>query len=273
MENLDTRSANHMRGIDTKYGRRAATCADSILAAAQTQHDVLAPIEPMAEAALRLLNQEISQELIEEIEYHFGRIEEFIAKWRPLPNPTRGVLYIQPSWAQSIDTEAQTARRLATELAKGFAEGKFGSDQQVSKLAPGTTIHKGKAFVAMAIDPADASLEDVLDTIKASCEECQIHAKRIDEDQSNDRITDRIVESIRTAEFVIVDLTLARPNVFFEAGFAHGFGKTPIYIAREGTAPEFDIKDYPIIFFRNMRELKVGLIERLKALSTSHARE
>jgi hypothetical protein len=123
----------------------------------------------------------------------------------------------------------------------------------------------------MAIDPADASLEDVLDTIKATCDECSIRAKRIDEDQSNDRITDRIVESIRTAEFVIVDLTLARPNVFFEAGFAHGLGKTPIYIAKHGTKPEFDIKDYPIIFFRNMRDLKVGLTARLKALSASHA--
>jgi hypothetical protein len=177
------------------------------------------------------------------------------------------------NWAKSIDTEVQRARQLVVHWSKAYAAGEFGQANQVSNPVSSTAIDKGKAFVAMAIDPGEASLEDILDTIKAACKENGIHAMRIDEDQSNDRITDRVVGSIRTAEFVIVDLTLARPNVFFEAGFAHGLGKTPIYIAKHGTKLEFDIKDYPIIFFRNMRELKVGLIERLQALSDSHARE
>jgi len=85
--------------------------------------------------------------------------------------------------------------------------------------------------------------------------------------ESNDRITDRILESITKAEFVIVDLTNERPNVFFEAGFAHGMGKIPIYVARAGTRVHFDLKDYPIIFFRNMKELKEGLTRRLSGLS------
>lgn len=80
-------------------------------------------------------------------------------------------------------------------------------------------------------------------------------AERVDEVKSNDRITDRIIKSISKAEYVIVDLTKERPNVFFEAGFAHGLGKVPIYIARHGTPIHFDIKDYPIIVFRNMKEL------------------
>lgn len=258
-----------MRAIDTKYGRRALTCADSIQATAETQREVLASLKPMAVAAKELLHQELSQEVIEEIEYHFARIEDFIAKWRPSPNPNPRVLYIQPNWAESIDQDAQTARRLVADLAKDMAEGKLDA-KHVSQSGPGTPVVKGKAFVAMAIDPTDASLEDVLDTIKTACRECGIDAKRIDDDRSNDRITDRIVESIRTAEFVIVDLTLARPNVFFEAGFAHGLDKTPIYVAKYGTKPEFDIKDYPIIFFRNMRELRSGLTERLQALQISH---
>jgi hypothetical protein len=262
-----------VKGIDTKYGQRAATCAGSIMATVSTKRDVLASIEPMAQAAQRLLQQEMSNDIVVEVEYQFGRIEEFISKWRPSANPSSGYLYIQHNWAESIDTEAQTARRLIRDLAKDFADGKFRQDSQISKLAFTTPIDKGKAFVAMAIDATNPSLEDVLDTIRAACEECGIRAKRIDEDQSNDRITDRIVENVRTAEFVIVDLTLARPNVFFEAGFAHGLGKTPIYIARHDTKPEFDIKDYPIIFFRNMRELRTGLVARLKALSILHEGE
>jgi len=255
--------------IDAKNGQRAATCAESIQASIGTEQ-VLVPLKPFAQAALRLLNQEASAEVIEEIEYNFGCIEEFIKEWRPSPDPTPGIFYIQPNWAKSIDNEAQTARKLMVDFARDFVDGKFGKHEGLLKPAPATAISKGSAFVAMAIDPTIPSLDDILDAIKTACNECEIVAKRIDEDQSNDRITDRIVESIRSAEFVIADLTLARPNVFFEAGFAHGLGKTPIYIARHGTKAEFDIKDYPIIFFQSMRELKVALIDRLRALSKLH---
>ena len=92
---------------------------------------------------------------------------------------------------------------------------------------------------------------------------CGIHAERVDEQQSNERITDRILESIRKAEFVIVDLTHERPNVFYEAGYAHALGKTPVYLARVGTPIHFDIKDYPVIEYRNMKELKEGLYKEI----------
>jgi nucleoside 2-deoxyribosyltransferase len=87
-----------------------------------------------------------------------------------------------------------------------------------------------RAFIAMPIDTMDPSLEDHLETIKSAAEQCGVRASRIDEEQSNEKITDRILEAIKKARFVIVDLTKERPNVFFEAGYAHGIGKTPIYI-------------------------------------------
>ncbi|MGM0444500.1 MAG: hypothetical protein ACQEQV_09955 [Fibrobacterota bacterium] len=130
------------------------------------------------------------------------------------------------------------------------------------------TYQKGYAFIAMAINPEDHQLEDVLDSIKEASQKYDITAERIDENESNDRITDRILESIDKAQFVIVDLTHPKPNVFFEAGYAQGIGKIPIYIAREGTKLEFDLKDYPVIFFKNMRELKSGLQKRLEALGS-----
>jgi hypothetical protein len=132
-------------------------------------------------------------------------------------------------------------------------------------------MRKNYAFVAMAIDKDNPELEDVLDAIKESANRCGVQAERIDEEQSNERITDRILESIRTAEHVIVDLTGERPNVFFEAGFAHGFGKIPIYIAKEGTRIHFDLKDYPVIFFKNYKHLKDNLESRLRAISVKKA--
>jgi len=125
---------------------------------------------------------------------------------------------------------------------------------------------KGYAFIAMPIDPSDPGLEDVLDAIKEASRRCGINAERIDEPHSNERITDRILESIGKAEFVIVDVTGARPNVFYEAGYAQGLGKTPIFVARDGAQLAFDLKDYPVIFFRSMKELKERLEQRLRGL-------
>jgi hypothetical protein len=128
-------------------------------------------------------------------------------------------------------------------------------------------VQRGYAFIAMPMDEDDPQLVDVLEAIQESASSCKIEAERVDEVETNDRITDRILESIAKAEFVIVDLTKERPNVFFEAGFAHGLGKIPIYLARQGTPIHFDLKDYPIIKFRNMRELKEKLAKRFLGLS------
>jgi hypothetical protein len=127
-------------------------------------------------------------------------------------------------------------------------------------------VELGYAFVAMPLDPEDPSLIDILDAVKEATQRCGVRAERIDEPPSNDRITDRIMESIQKAEFVIVDLSKLKPNVFFEAGYAHGLGKIPIYFAKFGTIIEFDLKDYPILFYRNLKELKDSIEKRIKGL-------
>ena len=131
-------------------------------------------------------------------------------------------------------------------------------------------IQEGYVFVAMPIGPANP-YDDVLDSIKETCTNCGLTAERVDEAQVNERITDRILESIQKAQYVIVDLTESRPNVFYEAGYAQGIGKLPIYIARAGTELEFDLKDYPVIFFESYRELKQKLEARLRGLAEQNA--
>jgi hypothetical protein len=86
-------------------------------------------------------------------------------------------------------------------------------------------IHAGYAFVAMPIDPDDDQLVDVLEAIKTAAADCGITAERVDEVESNERITDRILESISKAEFVIVDLTNERPNVFLKQALHMAWGK------------------------------------------------
>jgi len=134
-------------------------------------------------------------------------------------------------------------------------------------------VQSGYAFVVMPMDKNDHQLIDVLEAIKTGAKECSITAERIDDDERNERVTDRILEAIRKAQFVIVDLTKERPNVFFEAGYAHGLDKIPIYVAREGTPLHFDIQDYPVIIFRNMKELREGIAKRLMALIARQTKE
>lgn len=148
---------------------------------------------------------------------------------------------------------------------------KAGPPQEAPRVSLDTDVEKGYVFIAMPMAQGDAHLEDVLDALKDAATRCGLNAERVDEVESNERITDRILESIRRAEFVIADLTGARPNVFYEAGYAEGLGKTPIYIARAGTALEFDLKDYPTIFFRGMKDLKEALERRLRALAETRA--
>lgn len=118
------------------------------------------------------------------------------------------------------------------------------------------------------MDKEDHLLVDVLEAIKQAAHDCAVRAERIDDDISNERITDRVLDAITRAEFVIVDLTKERPNVFYEAGYAHGLGKIPIYVAREGTIIHFDVKDFPVIMFRNMKELRDGIVKRLNSIKT-----
>ncbi|HAU0932760.1 hypothetical protein SCO85_12055 [Legionella pneumophila serogroup 1] len=133
-------------------------------------------------------------------------------------------------------------------------------------IIPEPKYQEGYAFVAMAMDPNDDELEDIHDSIKTCAEECGIIAERIDEDLRSEKITDRILESLQKAQFIIVDLTHSRPNVYFEAGYAHGLNKIPIYLAKKGTTIEFDIKDYPVTFYKNCTELKKKLKEKFAFL-------
>lgn len=122
------------------------------------------------------------------------------------------------------------------------------------------------AFVMMRVAQDDANAEDVLDAIKVTCSDHNIEALRSDDVEHSDKITDVILKSIRDKDLLICDLTSERPNVYYELGFAHGIGRKVILLAREGTVIHFDIKDYNVIFYRNMVALRGKLGTRIDAM-------
>lgn len=77
---------------------------------------------------------------------------------------------------------------------------------------------KLRCFIAMAFDHTDT--DEIFETLKAVLRDRNISSVRVDRIEHNDDIDDRIMTEIKNADFMIADLTYARPSVYFEAGFA-----------------------------------------------------
>ena len=54
---------------------------------------------------------------------------------------------------------------------------------------------------------------------------------------------------IRDATFVVADLTMERPNVYLEVGYAWGMNRPMILVAREGQRLHFDLSHHKCMFY------------------------
>lgn len=76
-----------------------------------------------------------------------------------------------------------------------------------------------KCFVAMAFDKDDT--DRIYDrAIRPCLKSVSMKPVRVDREEHNDDIDDKIIQELEEASFVIADLTYARPSVYFEAGYA-----------------------------------------------------
>lgn len=76
-----------------------------------------------------------------------------------------------------------------------------------------------KCFVAMALDRPDTD-DFYRKLVQPTLRECGIQGERVIDINHNDDIDDRIIAMLDAADFVIADLTYARPSVYYEAGYA-----------------------------------------------------
>lgn len=122
------------------------------------------------------------------------------------------------------------------------------------------------AFVIMTIDPNRPELEDIYNAIKETCAKFGITTERADLIEHQGRITDRILKEIATCEFLIVDLSDERPNVYYEVGYAHALDKDPILYRHQGTRLHFDLSIHNVPEYTNVTHLRTLLSGRLKAI-------
>ncbi|WP_144400010.1 TIR domain-containing protein [Geobacter pickeringii] len=146
-------------------------------------------------------------------------------------------------------------------------DGKELDHHPLSKLTSSTGYRPGTAFIMMWISKDIPELIDVVDTIKRCCNKFSIIALRADDIEHSDVITAKIVEEIRTSEFLIADLSGERPSVYYEIGFAHAIDKRVILYRKAGTPIHFDLAAYNCPEYNNMKELESLLTKRLTALT------
>lgn len=105
------------------------------------------------------------------------------------------------------------------------------SAKEPQYLTEKTDIIPGTAFIIMRMDKEYKEGPEICKTIKEVCKSFGINAVRADEVEHSDKITDLILEKIRSSEYLIADLSGEKPNVYYEVGYAHAINRKPnLYI-------------------------------------------
>lgn len=139
-------------------------------------------------------------------------------------------------------------------------------DEQFYGITDEPEFEKDLVFVIM---PFSNLFDDVYSAIKDECKKLHLKSIRVDETTGSGIVLRKIFNLIERAEFLIVDLTDERPNVYYELGYAHGVGNEEndiLIIAKSGTKLHFDIAPLSVQFYSSTENLRSIVNNHLKRM-------
>lgn len=143
-----------------------------------------------------------------------------------------------------------------------FIDRQFGGDDG----DPGEFI-PGLVGVAMPFEGTE--WDDVFSAIKSECQKLGLRAQRVDEYVASGIVLKDIGELIENSEFLVIDLSLERQNVYYELGYAHGVGndaKDILLIALKGTKLHYNVSGLRVHYYEGVDQLRTILARGLHAM-------
>ncbi len=102
----------------------------------------------------------------------------------------------------------------------------------------------------MAVQFGDPELNQVITTcFRAAVERAGFELRLLTDKQAAGLIDDQLRVALRTARFVLADLTHGNKGAYWEAGFAEGLGRPVIYTCRKSAWDERDEHGKPKVHF------------------------
>ena len=155
-----------------------------------------------------------------------------------------------------------TLERLVPALQEEFA-----LDAKPSRPKPRLRTPEGMIFAAM---PFHSLYEDVyFGPMMEAARSVGAVCKRVDKEEYTGSIIDKMLSMIEESIAVIVDLSDSRPNVLYEAGYAHALQKPTLHICSTPLDElPFDVAQWNVLPYRagQTHQLRSPLSRRLRVV-------
>src|SRR5215207_5870342 len=127
-------------------------------------------------------------------------------------------------------------------------------------------------FVISQTSKANSELKSNADDlfeliIEPALEKFDYKVSRLDQDATNNLITDSVVNWVQTSDLCIIDVTGNNPEVFYQFGRRHEMGRPFILMLQKNQKISFDVKDITVVQYdlSDARKTKdcIGSLRRL----------
>ena len=149
------------------------------------------------------------------------------------------------------------------ELKKSASKRKIEPLKLLEEITSETTDKK-YVFVIM---PFDESFDDIYYFgIRGAVEDANYYCERVDEIQFTGDVLEKINQQMKNADIIVAEMTGKNPNVFYEVGLAHAYGKKVILLVKDVEDVPFDLRTQNhIVYGGRIRTLREKLTNVLKA--------